>query len=53
MEELYGPDWTMRLYYQIPKESQNWKRLCSIVCQNSNIDVCDAENNPMFGKPFY
>ena len=53
MQELYGPDWTMRLYYQMPKESQNWKRLCSIVCQNSNIDVCDAENNPMFGKPFY
>ena len=51
MEELYGPDWIMRLYYQIPKESQNWKRLCSIVCQNSNIDICDAENNPMFGKP--
>ena len=53
MQELYGPDWIMRLYYQIPKESQNWKRLCSIVCQNSNIDVCDAENNPMFGKSFY
>ena len=53
MQELYGPDWTMRLYYQIPKESQNWKRLCSIVCQNSNLDICDAENNPMFGKPFY
>ena len=53
MQELYGPDWTMRLYYQIPKESQNWKRLCSIVCQNSNLDICNAENNPMFGKPFY
>ena len=50
MKELYGSEWILRLYYQISKKSKSWNRLCSLVCNDPNIDICNAEKNPMFGK---
>ena len=50
MKKFYGSDWIMRLFYQISKSSPTWKRLCSLVCQDPNIDICNAEDNPMYGK---
>ena len=40
----------MRLYYHLSRDSPKWQRLCSIVCQDINIDICDVENNPKFGN---
>ena len=50
MKKLYGPNWILRLYYHISRNSTNWHRLCSLVCQNANIDICDVENNHKFGN---
>ena len=50
MKELYGTEWILRLYYQISKDSLTWTKLCSLVCNDPNIDICDAEDNPMYGK---
>ena len=50
MNDLYGPEWILRLYYQIPKESPNWSRLCHLVCTNTQIDICDIEQNPKYGN---
>ena len=50
MKRFYGTDWIMRLYYHMSKNSTNWQRLCTLVCQDSNIDICDVENNPKFGN---
>ena len=50
MTSRYGPEWVMRLYYQIPKTSPNWSKLCELVCTNPQIDICDIENNPRYGN---
>ena len=50
MKKFYGTNWIMRLYYHLSKNSTNWQRLCTLVCQDSNIDICDVENNPKFGN---
>ena len=50
MSDLYGLDWTLRLYYQIPKKSPTWPKLCKLVCSNPNIDICSAEHIPKFSK---
>ena len=51
LSQLYGHEWVMRLYYQFSsKQSPTWTRLCSLVCNHANIDICDAETNPKLGK---
>ncbi len=52
MRDFYGLDWTLRLYYQLSKESATWPRLCKLVCANGNLDICDAENIPRFSKSY-
>ena len=53
VNQFYGPEWVMRLYYQIPnKKSQNWSKLCHLVCNNHQLDICDIEHNPKFGKSY-
>ena len=54
VNQMYGPEWVMRLYYQIPnKESQNWSKLCHLVCNNPQLDICDIEHNPKYGKSYH
>ena len=51
MSQLYGPQWVMRLYYQIPNpDSKNWSKLCHLVCTHPQLDICDIEQNPKFGN---
>lgn len=51
VNQMYGPEWVMRLYYQMPnKESQNWSKLCHLVCNNPQLDICDIEHNPKYGN---
>lgn len=54
VNQMYGPEWVMRLYYQMPnKESQNWSKLCHLVCNNPQLDICDIEHNPKYGKSYH
>jgi hypothetical protein len=50
MKQFYGPDWLMRLYYQVPKNSLSEERLCKIACSDLSIDLCNAEDIPRFGN---
>ena len=47
---MYGPEWIVRVYYQIPKESQYIIELCNLACEHHNLDLCNAEQNPKFGN---
>lgn len=50
VEPMYGPDWIMRLYFEVPRNSSNFKRLCQLACSNPNFELCDATTNPRFGN---
>ena len=51
MQKFYGPEWVMRLYFEVPPKSENMKKLCQISCQNSHIlDLCNIQNNPILGN---
>ncbi len=47
---LYGPNWTIRFYYEMPPTSATWPKLCKLVCANSNLDICDVHKIPKLGK---
>jgi len=47
MEDLY-PGYVMRVYYEA--DSAREQELCNIYCNNKNIHLCPAVNNPRFGK---
>ena len=50
MKTFYGPKWILRLHFQMSKNSTQWTKLCSLVCQEPNIDICDMEKNPKLGN---
>ena len=51
---MYGSSWTVRVYYQVDyKGGQNstvMKQLCDLTCSESNLDLCDASENPRLGN---
>ena len=49
-KEMYGPEWIVRVYYQIPKDSPYMDELCHLACKHQNLDICNAEQNPKFGN---
>ena len=52
IRKFYGPDWSIRLYYHIHKDSKTFQKLCNIACENPELDLCNAENNPEFGNKY-
>lgn len=50
MKEKYGPEWILRLYYQVQPDSPVMKQLCDLACSQPNLDLCDAEDNPRLGN---
>ena len=47
MKTLYGPGWTMRLYYQLePSDLQLKEQLCQLACDNDHLDLCNIEKLP-------
>lgn len=50
VHKFYGPEWVVRLYYEIPKESHYMSELCDLACSNPNLDICDANFNPKLGN---
>ncbi len=49
MLKYYGQQWVLRLYYEIPAKSKTWTRLCQLVCNSTNIDICDVSAIPALG----
>ena len=49
MGAMYGKDWTMRLYINLELSSPVFKKLCSLACNNNNLDLCLAKDLP--GNP--
>jgi len=54
IQKMYGSSWTVRVYYQVDyKGGQNstvMKQLCDLTCSESNLDLCDASENPRLGN---
>ena len=47
VKTLYGPGWTMRLYYQLePSDLQLKEQLCQLACDNDHLDLCNIEKLP-------
>ena len=42
----FYPGWTMRLYYDLTLEDPLLEDLCSLACQDSNLDLCYVKNLP-------
>ena len=49
LPKLYGPGWSMRLYYDLDKEDPLMQDLCDLACQHSDLDLCHVRNLP--GNP--
>ncbi len=50
IQGIYGPGWTMRLYYQVQKDSQSLQKLQELARQHPHLDLCDIQHNPMMGN---
>ena len=48
MQELYGQQWILRLYYQLKPDSESLKKICSLACFRSNIELCDVSDVDSF-----
>ena len=44
------PDWTLRLYYDLPKDHYLMKELCDLACNDPNLDLCYVEQIPALGN---
>ena len=49
LKQFYPEDFRMRLYYQIPRESPQFRDVCAMACVESRLDICDVKANPKFG----
>jgi hypothetical protein len=48
--ELYGPEWTMRLYYKVNKTRTSViQQLCDLACTYPNLDICKVDTH-QFGE---
>ncbi len=45
-----NPDWIVRLYFRLDPDSGTWNDLCRIACSHPQLDICDVERIPKFGK---
>ena len=45
MDKFY-PGWIMRLYYDLEPSDPVMDEVCQLVCQYSNLDICDIQNLP-------
>jgi hypothetical protein len=43
---VHYPDWVMRIYTDLEKSDPRFEDLCSLACQNPNLDICDVKNLP-------
>ena len=43
---VYYTDWVMWVYTDLDKFDRRFEDLCSLACQNPNLDICDARNLP-------
>ena len=46
--ELY-PGWVLRLYYDLKPDHPLMKDLCSLACEDANIDLCYVRDIPAAG----
>jgi len=49
LPQLYGPGWSMRLYYDLDQADPLMQDLCGLACENSDFDLCHVRNLP--GNP--
>ena len=50
VSQLYGKDWSMRLYYDLEKDDPLLEDLCSLACEQPSLDLCyvrDLPGNPV------
>ena len=50
VSQLYGKDWSMRLYYDLEKDDPLLDDLCSLACEQPSLDLCyvrDLPGNPV------
>ena len=45
----YYKDWNIRVYYDIPEKSSLLQDLCSLACNNPDIDLCYVRDIPSSG----
>ena len=51
VKELYGEDWTVRLYYRVQDDnSPMLSQICDLACSQPTLDICDANFNPRLGN---
>ena len=50
VKELYGEDWTVRLYYRVQDNSPMLRQICDLACSEPTLDICDANFNPRLGN---
>jgi len=43
---MHYPGWIMRLYFDLDRKDPVLHELCKLACNDSNLDICDAENLP-------
>ena len=40
VRQLYGDDWTMRIYYDLDPEPAGQQELCELACSNPQLHLC-------------
>ena len=50
IQKYYGPKWSMRLYYHMSNSSTHMKTLCNFACEHPELELCNVEFTPKFGK---
>lgn len=51
ISDFYGPDWLMRIYYNLEDGDDNAaEKLCRNWCQNPNIDLCNVQRLNLLGN---
>ena len=44
------PNWTLRLYYDLPEDHYLMKDLCELACNDPHIDLCYVQSIPALGN---
>ena len=50
VRKFYGPEWVVRVYYQVSSNSSTLDKLCDLTCSEPSLDICDANYNPRLGN---
>ena len=43
MKEAYPSDFRLRLYYQVPPQSDAMKKICELACTEPQFDICNID----------